>query len=607
MNEVKSPKKPLLYYYFVAMLLVMLFNFIAMPWISEHQIKDVDYNTFVTMTEQGEVGRVEIQEQSNRILFTSSDEKTVYKTAMVPDDGLVQRLLDAGVSTTGEEIEQTSTLVSILAWVLPIIIFVALGQYMSRKMMEKMGGGGNSMMFNMGRSNAKVYVKSAEGIKFDDVAGEDEAKENLTEVVNYLHDPSKYQEIGASMPKGILLVGPPGTGKTMLAKAVAGEANVPFFSMSGSEFVEMFVGMGASKVRDLFKQAKEKAPCIVFIDEIDAIGQKRSGGQYGGNDEREQTLNQLLTEMDGFEGNNGVIILAATNRPESLDPALTRPGRFDRRVPVELPDLKGREAILQVHAKKIKVAEDVDFNKIARMASGASGAELANIVNEAALRAVRDGRRFATQADLEESIEVVIAGYQKKNAIMTDEEKKIVSYHEIGHALVAAMQTHSAPVQKITIVPRTSGALGYTMQVEEGNHYLMSKAEMENKIATLTGGRAAEEVVFHSVTTGASNDIEQATKLARAMITRYGMSDDFDMVALETVNNQYLGGDASLACSAETQTKIDQRVVELVKKQHEKAVNILTENRAKLDELAQYLYEKETITGEEFMHILNAQ
>ena len=607
MNEVKSPKKPLLYYYFVAMLLVMLFNFIAMPWISEHQIKDVDYNTFVTMTEQGEVGRVEIQEQSNRILFTSSDEKTVYKTAMVPDDGLVQRLLDAGVSTTGEEIEQTSTLVSILAWVLPIIIFVALGQYVSRKMMEKMGGGGNSMMFNMGKSNAKVYVKSAEGIKFDDVAGEDEAKENLTEVVNYLHDPSKYQEIGASMPKGILLVGPPGTGKTMLAKAVAGEANVPFFSMSGSEFVEMFVGMGASKVRDLFKQAKEKAPCIVFIDEIDAIGQKRSGGQYGGNDEREQTLNQLLTEMDGFEGNNGVIILAATNRPESLDPALTRPGRFDRRVPVELPDLKGREAILQVHAKKIKVAEDVDFNKIARMASGASGAELANIVNEAALRAVRDGRRFATQADLEESIEVVIAGYQKKNAIMTDEEKKIVSYHEIGHALVAAMQTHSAPVQKITIVPRTSGALGYTMQVEEGNHYLMSKTEMENKIATLTGGRAAEEVVFQSVTTGASNDIEQATKLARAMITRYGMSDDFDMVALETVNNQYLGGDASLACSAETQTKIDQRVVELVKAQHEKAVNILTENRAKLDELAQYLYEKETITGEEFMNIVNAK
>ena len=604
MNEVKSPKKPLLYYYVVALLVVMLFNFIAMPWMAEHQIKEVDYNTFVTMTEQGEVGKVEIQQQDNRILFTSADEKTVYKTAMVPDDGLVQRLLDAGVSTTGEEIEQTSTLVSILAWVLPIIIFVALGQFMSRKMMEKMGGG-NSMMFNMGKSNAKVYVKSAEGIRFSDVAGEDEAKENLTEVVNYLHDPSKYQEIGASMPKGILLVGPPGTGKTMLAKAIAGEANVPFFSMSGSEFVEMFVGMGASKVRDLFKQAKEKAPCIVFIDEIDAIGQKRSGGQYGGNDEREQTLNQLLTEMDGFEGNNGVIILAATNRPESLDPALTRPGRFDRRVPVELPDLKGREAILQVHAKKIKIAEDVDFNKVARMASGASGAELANIVNEAALRAVRDGRRFATQADLEESIEVVIAGYQKKNAIMTDEEKKIVSYHEIGHALVAAMQTHSAPVQKITIVPRTSGALGYTMQVEEGNHYLMSKAEMENKIATLTGGRAAEEVVFHSVTTGASNDIEQATKLARAMITRYGMSDDFDMVALETVTNQYLGGDASLACSTETQTKIDQRVVELVKAQHEKAVNILTENRAKLDELARHLYEKETITGEEFMHILN--
>ena len=604
MNEVKSPKKSLLYYYVVALLVVMLFNFIAMPWMAEHQIKEVDYNTFVTMTEQGEVGKVEIQQQDNRILFTSADEKTVYKTAMVPDDGLVQRLLDAGVSTTGEEIEQTSTLVSILAWVLPIIIFVALGQFMSRKMMEKMGGG-NSMMFNMGKSNAKVYVKSAEGIRFSDVAGEDEAKENLTEVVNYLHDPSKYQEIGASMPKSILLVGPPGTGKTMLAKAVAGEANVPFFSMSGSEFVEMFVGMGASKVRDLFKQAKEKAPCIVFIDEIDAIGQKRSGGQDGGNDEREQTLNQLLTEMDGFEGNNGVIILAATNRPESLDPALTRPGRFDRRVPVELPDLKGREAILQVHAKKIKIAEDVDFNKVARMASGASGAELANIVNEAALRAVRDGRRFATQADLEESIEVVIAGYQKKNAIMTDEEKKIVAYHEIGHALVAAKQTNSAPVQKITIVPRTSGALGYTMQVEEGNHYLMSKAEMENKIATLTGGRAAEEVVFHSVTTGASNDIEQATKLARAMITRYGMSDDFDMVALETVTNQYLGGDASLACSAETQTKIDQRVVELVKKQHEKAVNVLTENRAKLDELARHLYEKETITGEEFMHILN--
>ncbi len=605
MNEVRSPKKPLLYYYMVALLLVMLFNFLAMPWLAEHQIRDVDYNTFVTMTENGEIGKVEIQEQENRILFTDTNNTVVYKTAMVPDDELIPRLLAAGISTTGSEIQQTSLLVDILGWVLPILIFVALGQFMSRKMMEKMGGGGTSMMFNMGKSNAKVYVKSAEGIKFDDVAGEDEAKENLTEVVNYLHDPSKYQEIGASMPKGILLVGPPGTGKTMLAKAVAGEANVPFFSMSGSEFVEMFVGMGASKVRDLFKQAKEKAPCIVFIDEIDAIGQKRSGGQYGGNDEREQTLNQLLTEMDGFEGNNGVIILAATNRPESLDPALTRPGRFDRRVPVELPDLKGREAILQVHAKKIKVAEDVDFNKIARMASGASGAELANIVNEAALRAVRDGRRFATQADLEESIEVVIAGYQKKNAIMTDEEKKIVSYHEIGHALVAAMQTHSAPVQKITIVPRTSGALGYTMQVEEGNHYLMNKTEMENKIATLTGGRAAEEVAFGSVTTGASNDIEQATKLARAMITRYGMSDDFDMVALETVTNQYLGGDASLACSAETQTRIDGLVVELVKKQHEKAIQILTDNRAKLDELAGYLYEKETITGEEFMNILN--
>ena len=604
MNEVKSPKKPLLYYYFVAMLLVMLFNFIAMPWIAEHQIKEVDYNTFVTMTEQGEVGKVEIQEQSNRILFTDSDEKTVYKTAMVPDDGLVQRLLDAGVSTTGEEIEQTSLLVSILGWVLPILIFIGLGQILSRKMMEKMGGGGNSMMFNMGKSNAKVYVKSAEGIKFDDVAGEDEAKENLTEVVNYLHDPSKYQEIGASMPKGILLVGPPGTGKTMLAKAVAGEANVPFFSMSGSEFVEMFVGMGASKVRDLFKQAKEKAPCIVFIDEIDAIGKKRDN-QLSTNDEREQTLNQLLTEMDGFEGNNGVIILAATNRPESLDPALTRPGRFDRRVPVELPDLAGREAILRVHAKKIKVAPDVDLAKIARMASGASGAELANIVNEAALRAVRDGRASATQADLEESIEVVIAGYQKKNSILTTREKLIVSYHEIGHALVAAKQTNSAPVQKITIIPRTSGALGYTMQVEDGDHYLMSREEIENKIATFTGGRAAEEVVFHSVTTGASNDIEQATKLARAMITRYGMSDNFDMVALETVTNQYLGGDASLACSAETQAEIDRQVVDLVKKQHAKAVRILQENRPKLDELAKFLYEKETITGEEFMEILN--
>ena len=604
MNEVHSPKKPLIFYYMVAMLLVMLFNFIAMPWLSQYQIQEVDYNTFVSMTEKGEIGRAEIQEADNRILFASKDEKTIYKTAMISTDSqLVQRLLDAGVSTSGEEIEQTSLLMNILSWVAPILIFIALGQFMSRKLMQKMGGG-NSMMFNMGKSNAKVYVKSAEGIRFDDVAGEDEAKENLTEIVNYLHDPSKYQEIGASMPKGVLLVGPPGTGKTMLAKAVAGEANVPFFSMSGSEFVEMFVGMGASKVRDLFKQAKEKAPCIVFIDEIDAIGKKRDG-QIGGNDEREQTLNQLLTEMDGFEGNTGVIILAATNRPESLDPALTRPGRFDRRVPVELPDLKGREEILKVHAKKIKVAEDVDFNKVARMASGASGAELANIVNEAALRAVRDGRKFATQADLEESIEVVIAGYQKKNAIMTDHEKRIVAYHEIGHALVAAKQTNSAPVQKITIVPRTSGALGYTMQVDEGNHVLMSKEEIENKIATFTGGRAAEEVVFGSVTTGASNDIEQATKLARAMITRYGMSDDFDMVALETVTNQYLGGDASLACSAETQTRIDQQVVALVKREHQKALDILRENRTKLDELANFLYEKETITGEEFMGILN--
>ena len=585
-----------------AVALLLLFNLLAMPWISEHQIKEVDYNTFVSMVEKKEIGKVDIQEQDNRILFTDTEEKTIYKTAMVPDDDLVSRLLEAGISTSGTEIQQTSLLVSILGWVLPLIIFIGLGQMLSRSLMKKMGGG-NSMMFNMGKSNAKVYVKSAEGIKFDDVAGEDEAKENLQEVVNYLHDPSKYQDIGASMPKGILLVGPPGTGKTMLAKAVAGEANVPFFSMSGSEFVEMFVGMGASKVRDLFRQAKEKAPCIVFIDEIDAIGKKRDG-QLGGNDEREQTLNQLLTEMDGFEGNTGVIILAATNRPESLDPALTRPGRFDRRVPVELPDLKGREEILKVHAKKIKIAEDVDFNKVARMASGASGAELANIVNEAALRAVRDDRRFATQADLEESIEVVIAGYQKKNAIMTDHEKKIVAYHEIGHALVAAMQTHSAPVQKITIVPRTSGALGYTMQVEEGNHYLMTKEEMENKIATLTGGRAAEEVAFGSVTTGASNDIEQATKLARAMITRYGMSDDFGMVALETVTNQYLGGDASLACSADTQTKIDQQVVELVKREHDKAVDILTANREKLDRLAAFLYEKETITGEEFMHIL---
>ena len=603
MNEVKSPKKPLLFYYILVLMFLLLFNLLAMPWMAEHRIQDVDYNTFVTMTENGEIGKVEIQQQNNRILFTKADGSTVYKTAMVPDDDLVSRLLAAGISTTGEEIEQTSVLTSILAWIVPLLVFIFIGQLLSRSMMKKMGGS-NSMMFNMGKSNAKVYVKSAEGIKFDDVAGEDEAKENLTEIVNYLHDPGKYQEIGASMPKGILLVGPPGTGKTMLAKAVAGEANVPFFSMSGSEFVEMFVGMGASKVRDLFRQAKEKAPCIVFIDEIDAIGKKRDG-QMGGNDEREQTLNQLLTEMDGFEGNTGVIILAATNRPESLDPALTRPGRFDRRVPVELPDLKGREEFLKVHAKMIKVAEGVDFNKVARMASGASGAELANIVNEAALRAVRNGRRFATQADLEESIEVVIAGYQKKNAIMTDQEKRIVSYHEIGHALVAAKQTNSAPVQKITIVPRTSGALGYTMQVEEGNHYLMNKEELENKIATFTGGRAAEEVVFGSVTTGASNDIEQATKLARAMITRYGMSDDFDMVALETVTNQYLGGDASLACSAETQTQIDRQVVALVKRQHEKALQILHDNREKLDELANFLYEKETITGEQFMQILN--
>ena len=606
MNEVKSPKKPLIYYYLAAILLVVLFNMLAMPWLAEHQIQEVDYNTFVSMTEKKEIGKVEIQQQSNRILFTDKDEKTIYKTAIVPDDGMVQRLLDAGISTTGEEIEQTSLLTDILAWVLPLVLFIAIGQLVSRSLMKKMGGGSNSMMFNMGRSDAKIYVKSAEGIKFDDVAGEDEAKENLQEVVNYLHDPSKYKEIGASMPKGILLVGPPGTGKTMLAKAVAGESQVPFFSISGSEFVEMFVGMGASKVRDLFSQAKEKAPCIVFIDEIDAIGQKRSGGQYGGNDEREQTLNQLLTEMDGFDDNSGVIILAATNRPESLDPALTRPGRFDRRVPVELPDLKGREEILKVHAKKIKLAENVDFSTVARMASGASGAELANIVNEAALRAVRDGRKLVTQADLEESIETVIAGYQKKNAILTDREKWIVSYHEIGHALVAARQTHSAPVQKITIIPRTSGALGYTMQVEEGNHYLMSREEIENKIATFTGGRAAEEVVFGSVTTGASNDIEQATKLARAMLTRYGMSDEFGMVALETVTNQYLGGDASLACSPETQAKIDRLVVELVERQHQKALQILRDDRQKLDELAKFLHEKETITGEEFMNILNA-
>ena len=604
MKEVKTPKKPLFYYYLVALLVLLLFNFLAMPLIAQHQVEEVDYGTFMTMTEEQEIGQVEIE--SNQILFTNKDGSKVYKTGVLDDPDLVERLHASGAEFASEIVEQMSPFLNILlTWVLPVVLFIGIGQYIAKKLTDKAGGGAGSMMFGMGKSNAKIYVQSTEGIRFADVAGEDEAKENLQEVVNYLHDPSKYQEIGASMPKGILLVGPPGTGKTMLAKAVAGESNVPFFSISGSEFVEMFVGMGASKVRDLFNQAKEKAPCIVFIDEIDAIGQKRSGGQYGGNDEREQTLNQLLTEMDGFEGNNGVIILAATNRPESLDPALTRPGRFDRRVPVELPDLLGREAILKVHAKKIKVAEDVDFSKIARMASGASGAELANIVNEAALRAVRDGRRFATQADLEESIEVVIAGYQKKNAIMTDHEKKIVSYHEIGHALVAALQTHSAPVQKITIVPRTSGALGYTMQVEEGNHYLLTKEEIENKIATFTGGRAAEEVVFGSVTTGASNDIEQATKLARAMITRYGMSDEFGMVALETVTNQYLGGDASLACSAETQTKIDQQVVALVQKQHDKAVSLLTDNREKLDQLAAYLYEKETITGEEFMHILN--
>lgn len=602
MNEVKTPKKPLIFYYGIAMVVLLLLNMLVMPLITQHQVEEVDYGTFIKMTENKEIGQVEIED--NQILFTNKDKSKIYKTGLLNDDGLVQRLYDSGAEFSGEIVEQMSPLMSfIVSWVLPVVLFVVLGQLLSRQLMKKMGGP-NAMKFDMGKSSAKVYVQSSDGIKFADVAGEDEAKENLSEVVDYLHNPNKYKEIGASMPKGILLVGPPGTGKTMLAKAVAGEANVPFFSMSGSEFVEMFVGMGASKVRDLFRQAKEKAPCIVFIDEIDAIGKKRDN-QLSTNDEREQTLNQLLTEMDGFEGNNGVIILAATNRPESLDPALTRPGRFDRRVPVELPDLAGREAILRVHAKKIKVAPDVDLAKIARMASGASGAELANIVNEAALRAVRDGRASATQADLEESIEVVIAGYQKKNSILTTREKLIVSYHEIGHALVAAKQTNSAPVQKITIIPRTSGALGYTMQVEDGDHYLMSREEIENKIATFTGGRAAEEVVFHSVTTGASNDIEQATKLARAMITRYGMSDNFDMVALETVTNQYLGGDASLACSAETQAEIDRQVVDLVKKQHAKAVQILQENRPKLDELAKFLYEKETITGEEFMEILN--
>lgn len=605
MNEVKKPRKPLIYYYTIVLIAIILFNFLAMPLISGARVKEVDYGTFITMTQNKEVGKVEIQAQENQIVFTDKEEKQIYKTGMVDDPDLTQRLYDSGAQFSGEIIEQMSPLLNIfLTWILPILIFVGIGQFMYKKLMEK-AGGPNSMAFGMGKSNAKVYVKSSEGIKFSDVAGEDEAKESLAEIVDYLHDPSKYKEVGASMPKGILLVGPPGTGKTMLAKAVAGEANVSFFSMSGSEFVEMFVGMGAAKVRDLFKQAKEKAPCIVFIDEIDAIGKKRDGN-IGGNDEREQTLNQLLTEMDGFEENSGVIILAATNRPESLDPALTRPGRFDRRVPVELPDLKGREEILRVHAKKVKVSQNIDFGKIARMASGASGAELANIVNEAALRAVRNGRKTVTQEDLEESIEVVIAGYQKKNAILTDKEKMIVSYHEIGHALVAAKQSHSAPVQKITIVPRTSGALGYTMQVDDGNHYLMSKEEIENKIATFTGGRAAEEIIFGSVTTGASNDIEQATKLARAMITRYGMSDNFGMVALETVNNQYLGGDASLACSAETQTLIDKQVVELIKKEYEKAKNILTENRSKLDKLAQFLYEKETITGEEFMEILEA-
>ncbi len=604
MQEVKKPKKPLIFYYVVAMLVLLLFNFLAMPWLAQRRIQEVDYGTFMSMTEEGNIGQVEVQEQENQILFTDKEYQHIYKTGMMPDPELTQRLYDSGASFTGEIIKQADPILSfLLSWILPIVIFILIGQYISRRLTRN-AGGPNAMMFGMGKSNAKVYVKSSEGIRFSDVAGEDEAKENLSEIVDYLHNPDKYKKIGASMPKGILLVGPPGTGKTMLAKAVAGEAGVPFFSMSGSEFVEMFVGMGASKVRDLFKQAKEKAPCIVFIDEIDAIGQKRDG-RAGGNDEREQTLNQLLTEMDGFEENTGVMILAATNRPESLDPALTRPGRFDRRVPVELPDLQGREAILRVHAKKVNLCDNVDFGSIARMASGASGAELANIVNEAALRAVRDNREYVTQADLEESIEVVIAGYQKKNSILTDQEKKVVAYHEIGHALVAAKQTNSAPVQKITIVPRTSGALGYTMQVDEGNHYLMSQEELENKIATLTGGRAAEELVFHSASTGASNDIEQATKLARAMITRYGMSPDFDMVALETVTNQYLGGDASLACSAQAQAEIDKQVIALVKRQHRKAGKILEENRNKLDELAEYLYQKETITGEEFMKILN--
>lgn len=606
MKEVKQPKKPLIFYYLIVLAVIMLLNIIVVPWFTERSIEDVDYGTFISMTEDKKIDEVDIETKSNVIYFTGKDDKKVYKTAMVSDENLTERLYKSGAKFSGQEIKQTSPILSfILSWIIPILIFTLFGRMLANQMMKHAGGGKNSMMFGMGKSNAKIYVNSTEGIKFTDVAGEDEAKENLTEIVEYLHNPGKYKEIGASMPKGILLVGPPGTGKTMLAKAVAGEANVPFFSMSGSEFVEMFVGMGASKVRDLFQQAKEKAPCIVFIDEIDAIG-KRRDGQIGGNDEREQTLNQLLTEMDGFEGNNGVIILAATNRPDSLDPALLRPGRFDRRVPVELPDLKGREDILKVHAKKVKIGDNVDFNKIARMASGASGAELANIVNEAALRAVRAGRGFVTQADMEESIEVVIAGYQRKNAILTDKEKLVVSYHEIGHALVAAKQTDSAPVQKITIVPRTSGALGYTMQVDEGNHYLMTKEEIENKIATLTGGRAAEEIVFGSITTGASNDIEQATKLARAMITKYGMSKEFDMVAMEVENNKYLGSDSSLSCSAETQTLIDKKVVELIRKQHEKAATIILENRAKLDELSNYLYQKETITGEEFMKILNS-
>ena len=602
MNEVKSPKKPLIYYYLVAALLVVLFNMLLMPAMMEKRIEQVDYGTFMSMTEEGNIGLVEIQ--SNQIIFTDKEQKLIYKTGTIDDPGLTERLYAAGAVFSGEIVEESSVLASLIGWIAPVLIFVFIGQMLSKRMMDKMGGP-NAMTFNMGKSNAKVYVKSSDGINFSDVEGVDEAEESLAEIVDYLHDPSRYRDIGATMPKGVLLAGPPGTGKTMLAKAVAGEANVPFFSISGSEFVEMFVGMGASKVRDLFKQAKEKAPCIVFIDEIDAIGQKRNTGGMGGNDEREQTLNQLLTEMDGFEGNSGVMILAATNRPDSLDPALTRPGRFDRRVPVELPDLDGREKILKVHAKKVKLAEDVDFRTIARMASGASGAELANIVNEAALRAVRDGRKAANQADLEESIEVVIAGYQKKNAILTDKEKMAVAYHEIGHALVAALQTNSAPVQKITIVPRTSGALGYTMQVEQGNHYLMTKEEIENKIATFAGGRAAEEVALGSVSTGASNDIEQATKLARAMITQYGMSEEFDMVALETVTNQYLGGDSSLVCSAETQTKIDELVVELVKKQHDKARRLIEDNRDKLEKLSRYLFEKETITGEEFMRILN--